>query len=59
MLQSPDGEVGMAKADDFAILEKGKRDGRVVVTLDADFHEHMMRKRIGDRRPRFRYRNPR
>lgn len=32
------GEVGMAAADDTEILSTGLVQGRVVVTLDADFH---------------------
>jgi predicted nuclease of predicted toxin-antitoxin system len=32
------GEIGYANAEDAAILEKGRQDNRVIVTLDADFH---------------------
>ena len=32
------GEIGMSEAEDEAILEHGRGDERVVVTLDADFH---------------------
>lgn len=32
------GEIGMAAAKDAEILQYAKREGRVVVTLDADFH---------------------
>ncbi len=32
------GEIGYATAEDSAIMERARRDGRVVVTLDADFH---------------------
>jgi predicted nuclease of predicted toxin-antitoxin system len=32
------GEIGYSNAEDLSILEKGREDGRVVVTLDADFH---------------------
>ncbi len=32
------GEIGYSTAKDAAVLHKGKDDGRVVVTLDADFH---------------------
>jgi predicted nuclease of predicted toxin-antitoxin system len=32
------GEVGLAAATDNEILEKGRQESRVVVTLDADFH---------------------
>jgi predicted nuclease of predicted toxin-antitoxin system len=35
------GEIGMARAEDAAILEEARRSGRVVVTLDADFHALM------------------
>jgi predicted nuclease of predicted toxin-antitoxin system len=32
------GEIGYSNADDATILEKGREEGRIVVTLDADFH---------------------
>lgn len=32
------GEIGLATADDAILLELARREGRVVVTLDADFH---------------------
>ena len=32
------GDIGMSKARDRAILDFAERDGRVCVTLDADFH---------------------
>jgi predicted nuclease of predicted toxin-antitoxin system len=32
------GEVGYSTADDASILKKALEEGRVVVTLDADFH---------------------
>jgi len=32
------GEVGFAAAADESILELGRQQGRIVVTLDADFH---------------------
>ncbi len=32
------GEIGLATAEDAAILEYGHSEGRVVATLDADFH---------------------
>ncbi len=32
------GEIGYFTADDATILQKGRDDGRTVVTLDADFH---------------------
>jgi predicted nuclease of predicted toxin-antitoxin system len=32
------GEIGYASADDADILQRARDDGRVVVTLDADFH---------------------
>lgn len=36
------GELGLAAADDALILETGRETGRVVVTLDADFHALMV-----------------
>jgi predicted nuclease of predicted toxin-antitoxin system len=30
--------IGLASADDEVILERARRENRVVVTLDADFH---------------------
>jgi len=35
------GEIGCATAEDSAILEKARQEGRVVATLDADFHTHL------------------
>src|SRR6266849_4755784 len=35
------GEVGLASDSDSEILLRGRREGRVVVTLDADFHALM------------------
>ena len=35
------GEMGLATAEDIAILEEGRRTKRVVVTLDTDFHALM------------------
>jgi predicted nuclease of predicted toxin-antitoxin system len=32
------GEIGMGAASDERILEQAETDGRVVVTLDSDFH---------------------
>jgi len=32
------GEIGWSTADDAAILQKGREEDRVVITLDADFH---------------------
>ena len=32
------GEIGMAESDDEEILKRAFTEGRVVVTLDADFH---------------------
>lgn len=32
------GEVGLASADDTTIIQAARQQGRVVVTLDADFH---------------------
>ncbi len=31
-------EIGYSTANDAAILERGRDEGRIVVTLDADFH---------------------
>src|SRR5262249_27983496 len=35
------GEIGLATADDSVILDWGRRDDRIIVTLDADFHALM------------------
>jgi len=35
------GGIGMATADDASILQRANDDGRMVVTLDADFHRLM------------------
>jgi predicted nuclease of predicted toxin-antitoxin system len=32
------GEIGCSTADDAVILERGRDEDRIVVTLDADFH---------------------
>ena len=32
------GELGLARAEDSAIIEYARNDGRLIVTLDADFH---------------------
>jgi len=32
------GDIGQADAEDLEILRWGREDGRIVVTLDADFH---------------------
>ena len=32
------GEIGMARAGDLEILAFARREGRIVLTLDADFH---------------------
>lgn len=32
------GEVGMSQAEDAEIIQRAKDEGRVVATLDADFH---------------------
>lgn len=37
------GDLGLAEATDEEILEAAKRDRRVVVTLDADFHAILAR----------------
>lgn len=31
-------EIGLSAAEDTEIVEKAKEEGRVIVTLDADFH---------------------
>ena len=31
-------EIGMSRADDFAVLQRARDEARVAVTLDADFH---------------------
>ncbi len=37
------GDIGLARATDEQLLERAKLDGRVVVTLDADFHAILAR----------------
>ena len=32
------GEIGMGKASDMQILSFAEKEGRIVITLDADFH---------------------
>jgi len=32
------GEIGYSTADDATILQRGRDEGRTIVTLDADFH---------------------
>jgi predicted nuclease of predicted toxin-antitoxin system len=32
------GEMGMSEAEDADIIQRARDDGRIVVTLDADFH---------------------
>ena len=32
------GDIGLSKASDREIIEYARREGRVVITLDADFH---------------------
>lgn len=34
-------DIGMSRADDLDILERARAEGRVCVTLDADFHSLM------------------
>ena len=34
-------EIGIARADDLAILEYARNEQRVCVTLDHDFHAHL------------------
>ncbi|PPQ34254.1 DUF5615 family PIN-like protein [Rhodopila globiformis] len=31
-------EIGMSRADDVDVLSRGRAEGRICVTLDADFH---------------------
>jgi predicted nuclease of predicted toxin-antitoxin system len=31
-------DIGMSRADDVEILRRGRAEGRICVTLDADFH---------------------
>lgn len=33
------GEIGLARAEDAVILKRGVDEGRLIVTLDADFHQ--------------------
>ena len=35
------GEIGMAESADQEILQRTLAEGRIVVTLDADFHAHL------------------
>jgi predicted nuclease of predicted toxin-antitoxin system len=35
------GEIGLSRADDAVIIERGRDEDRIVVTLDADFHALM------------------
>ena len=35
------GEIGMSAAEDASILERAASEDRLVVTLDADFHQHL------------------
>ncbi len=35
------GEISLATAEDELILQRGRSEGRIVVTLDADFHALM------------------
>jgi predicted nuclease of predicted toxin-antitoxin system len=37
----PVSDIGMSRADDVDILERARAEGRVCVTLDADFHSLM------------------
>lgn len=32
------GEIDLAGAEDTEILERARKDGRIIITLDADFH---------------------
>jgi predicted nuclease of predicted toxin-antitoxin system len=38
-------EIGMERASDGEILVRGREEGRVIVTRDADFHAAMSRSR--------------
>jgi predicted nuclease of predicted toxin-antitoxin system len=40
------GEIGLSTANDNEILQRGREDDRVVVTLDADFHSLLAFSRI-------------
>lgn len=35
------GDISMATAEDTEILQRGRDEQRVVITLDADFHAHL------------------
>lgn len=35
------GDIGLAAAEDTEILQQARDDGRIVVTLDADFHSFL------------------
>ncbi len=35
------GEISLATAEDELILQRGRSEGRIVITLDADFHALM------------------
>jgi predicted nuclease of predicted toxin-antitoxin system len=41
------GEIGFSEAEDAEILQRGRDDARVVVTLDADFHALLARSDAG------------
>ena len=41
-------EVGLAAADDGEILARAAGEGRIVVTLDADFHALLAAQRAGE-----------
>jgi predicted nuclease of predicted toxin-antitoxin system len=41
------GEIAYATAEDEAILQLGRDEGRVIVTLDADFHALLARSNAG------------
>jgi hypothetical protein len=40
------GEIGLAAATDNEILQRGRQEERVVVTLDADFHALLDHRRV-------------
>lgn len=35
------GDIGMSSATDVEIIEKGRAERRIIVTLDSDFHAHL------------------
>jgi hypothetical protein len=41
------GEIGMSKAEDAEIIGKSRDEGRIIATLDADFHTLLALKDLG------------